>query len=104
MTVAGRLLVVAPFVLLGLACRAEKSENWLAPTVAGPIPGITITAPKPVEPGSGARVASDNQPITLIIDNATSNGPRPLSYAFEIAADSNFATKVFTRDGVTPGS
>jgi hypothetical protein len=104
MNVLSRLLVVAPFVVLGFACKAEKSENWLAPTVAGPIPGITITAPKPVEPGSGARVAVDKQPITLIVDNSSSNGPRPLSYAFEIAADANFTTKVFTREGISPGA
>jgi hypothetical protein len=104
MNVLGRFLVVAPFVVLGFACKADKSENWLAPTVAGPIPGITITAPKPVEPGAGARVAVDKQPITLVIDNSSSNGPRPLSYAFEVAADANFTTKVFTREGISPGS
>src|SRR4029453_8066374 len=104
MNVLGRLLVVAPFVVLGLACKAEKSENWLAPTVAGPIPGITITAPKPVEPGAGARVAVDKQPVPLVIGHSASNGPRPLSFAFEIAADANFTTKVFTREGISPGS
>jgi hypothetical protein len=104
MNVLGRFLVVTPFVVLGFACKADKSENWLAPTVAGPIPGITITTPKPVEPGSGARVAVDTQPITLIVDNSSSNGPRPLSYAFEVAADANFTTKVFTREGISPGS
>ena len=96
MNVLGRFLVVTPFVVLGFACKADKSENWLAPTVAGPIPGITITTPKPIEPGSGARVAVDTQPITLIVDNSSSNGPRPLSYAFEVAADASFTTKVFT--------
>lgn len=104
MNVLGRFLVVAPFVVLGFACKAEKSENYLAPTVAGPIPGIVITAPKPVEPGAGARVAVDKQPITLIVDNSSSNGPRPLNYAFEVAADASFTTKVFTREGISPGS
>jgi hypothetical protein len=104
MNVLGRLIVVAPIALLAFGCTAEKSENWLAPTVAGPIPGITITPPGPVDPGSGARVPSDRQPITLIVNNASSNGPRPLSYVFEIATDANFANKVFTRDGISPGS
>ena len=52
-----------------------------------------------------ARVSlSTKQPITLVIDNSSSNGPRPLSYTFEVAADTNFTTKVFTREGISPGS
>jgi hypothetical protein len=104
MNLLGRLVLVASVVVIAFGCTAEKSENWLAPTVAGPIPGITITAPNPIDPGSGARVPSDRQPITLVVGNASSNGPRPLSYAFEIATDTNFTTKVFTRDGISGGS
>jgi hypothetical protein len=104
MNLLGRLVLVASVVVITFGCTAEKSENWLAPTVAGPIPGITITAPSPIDPGSGSRVPSDRQPITLVVGNASSNGPRPLSYAFEIASDTNFTTKVFTRDGISPGS
>ncbi len=103
MNLLGRLVLVAS-VVVTFGCTAEKSENWLAPTVAGPIPGISITAPGPVDPGSGARVPSDRQPITLIVNNASSNGPRPLSYMFEIAIDANFSNKVFTRDGVAAGA
>src|SRR4029453_5141673 len=56
------------------------------------------------EPGPGGGVAVDKQPITLIVDNSSSNGPRPLNYAFEVAADASFTTKVFTREGISPGS
>src|SRR5581483_10470375 len=100
-----RLVVVASFVSIAAlaACSAQKSSNPLSPTVAGPLPGVKITTPNLVAP-SNARVTVDEQPVTLIFDNASSNGPRPLSYTVEVATDANFATKVFSRSGVAPGS
>jgi hypothetical protein len=85
------------------ACEASKSSTPLSPSVAGPIAGVNITAPQPVSPGSGARIATDDQPITLVIRNAQTNGQRPLSYVFEVAADAAFTQKVYSRSGITPG-
>jgi len=85
------------------ACGTSKSSNPLAPTVAGPIPGVNITTPSVVSPTSGSRIAVDNQPVTLMVANAATNGVRPLSYVFEVATDVNFTTKVFSRDGIAPG-
>ena len=84
------------------ACSAQKSSNPLSPTVAGPIPGVVITAPGTMQPASGQRVAVDTQPITLMVNNAATTGVRPLSLRFEVATDANFANKVFTRDSVAP--
>src|SRR5260221_730021 len=78
-------------------CVSTKSSNPLSPTVAGPIPGVNITAPSLVQPGAGARVASDQQPITLMVDNASTSGVRPLTYTFEVAMDTGFANRVFTK-------
>jgi hypothetical protein len=86
------------------ACEATKSSNPLSPTVAGPIPGVNITVPKPVDPTVGTQIAVNSQPVTLTVENATTNGVRPLSYLFEVATDSGFTNKVFTRDDITPGS
>lgn len=85
------------------ACESAKSSNPLTPTVAGPIPGVEITAPKILEPASGQKIPIEKQPITLLIENASSSGVRPLNYTFEIATDSGFANKIFSKDGVTPG-
>jgi hypothetical protein len=101
-----RLLCAAGVVVLALAagaCEATKSSNPLSPTVAGPIPGVDITAPKLLEPPSGMKIPVDKQPITLLIENASTSGVRPLSYVFEIATDANFTNKVFARDKITPG-
>lgn len=85
------------------ACDVAKSSNPLSPTIAGPIPGINISAPKPLEPAVGSKIAVDQQPVTLIIENSGSNSVRPLSYVFEVATDADFSNKVFARDSISPG-
>lgn len=86
------------------ACEMTKSEHPLGPTVAGPIPGVNITSPTPLEPGQGFRIAVDSQPVTLTLSNAATTGVRPLNYLFEVATDAGFANKVFSRDGIAPGA
>jgi hypothetical protein len=91
-------------LLLAIAgCEATKSSNPLSPSVAGPIPGVEITAPKLLEPGQGLKFKESQQPIKLLIENASSTGVRPISYTFEVAIDSGFATKVYARGGVPAG-
>jgi hypothetical protein len=97
---AGALL---PFALLVGACETSKSSNPLSPSIAGPIPWVNVSAPKVLEPPRGAQINTTEQPLTLLIENASSNGPRPLSYTFEIATDAECANKVFVREGITPG-
>jgi hypothetical protein len=97
-----RLALVALLPLLA-ACETTKSANPLSPSVAGPIPGVEITAPTPLQPAINANVQSDQQPITLTIENATSNGKRPLTYRVEVAADAGFSTIVFSKDNISPG-
>ena len=97
------LFLVSPFLVAAGGCAAEKSSNPLSPSVAGPIPGVNITAPSPIEPKDGQRIATDTQPVTLRLGNATTSGPRPLSYLFELATDAGFTSRVFTREGIVPG-
>ena len=85
------------------ACESSKSSTPLSPQVAGPIPGVEISAPKMLEPLAGQKIAVEKQPITLLIENAASNGVRPLTYSFQVATDANFNTTVFSRDGIAPG-
>lgn len=99
-----RLLVtLLPMAVIAAACAASKSADPLSPTIAGPIPGVNITAPTPVDPNIGTQVSVDRQPVTLTVQNATTNSPRPLNYLFEVATDNGFANKVFSLDGVAPG-
>ena len=85
-------------------CEVSKSSNPLSPTVQGPIPGVNITAPQAVQPSGGQKIPVDQQPVTLTVQNATTNGVRPLSYVFQIATDAGFTNVVFTKDKITPGA
>src|SRR6185503_17799182 len=78
-------------------CEAKKSSTPLSPSVAGPIAGVSITAPKLVEPVQGFKYKESQQPIKLIVENATTTGVRPISYIFEVATDSGFTSKVYAR-------
>ena len=91
-------------LIVGLTgCEAAKSSNPTAPTVAGPIAGVTINPPVLLEPAQGFRFKESEQPIRLVARNATTTGVRPLTYTFEVASDSGFNTKLFARSGVQPG-
>jgi hypothetical protein len=98
----GTLLSLLALIAATSACEAAKSANPLSPAVAGPIPGVDISAPKPLEPAN-AKIPVEQQPVTLLAEIAGSNGPRPLSYVFEVAVDAAFNTKVFVAENVAPG-
>src|SRR3989338_8574642 len=91
------------FVTVGGCVGAEKSSNPLSPSVAGPIPGVNITPPTPLEPRDGVNIAIDLQPLTLLLEKAGTNGQPPRSYVFYVATDTGFTKKVFTREGIAPG-
>src|SRR3954453_7163193 len=95
-------LLLLPLLVSAAACEVTKTENPLSPSVAGPIPGVEISAPKLLEPASGALIAGDKQPITLLIENSSSNGVRPLNYSFEVAGGRTLKKKVFFSTGGGP--
>lgn len=97
-----RLTCCLPLLVALVGCEATKSTNPLSPSVAGPIPGIDISAPKTLEPVS-VKIAVAQQPVTLLIENASSTGPRPLTMTVEVAADVNFSSKLFSQGGIAPG-
>ena len=100
-TATAALCAALTFALAG--CEAQKSSNPLSPSVAGPIAGVNITAPKLIEPAQGFKYKESQQPIKLVLENATSNGVRPVTYMFEVATDADFNTKVYARSGVPAG-
>src|SRR3954466_12257796 len=93
--------ITCGLLLLALGgCQTSKSSSPTAPTVAGPIAGVSISAPVLLEPSQGFRFKESEQPIKLVVQNATTNGVRALTYTFEVASDSGFSSKVFGRTGV----
>lgn len=96
--------IAATLLLPLIACEAKKSSTPLSPSVAGPIAGVEITAPRLLEPAQGVKLKESQQPITLLVENSSSNGVRPVAYTFEVASDSNFESKMYARSGVLPGT
>lgn len=96
-------LALAAMLAAAMACERTKSSNPLSPTIAGPIPGVNISEPKLLEPGQGWKYRDRQQPLTLLIENAASNGVRPLFYAIEIAIDAGFQNIVYRRHEIPEG-
>jgi hypothetical protein len=97
------LLVLPLAAITFAACEASKSASPTSPSVAGPIAGVNISTPAPVSPGTGSAIPAKDQPVTLVVQNAATNGQRPITYRFEVSVDAEFNTKVATREGVEPG-
>jgi len=93
--------LVAVLSLVG--CEAAKSANPTAPSIAGPIPGVAITAPKPLEPSAGTTLTFNAEPPTLLIENAGSSGVRALWLQVEVGTDAGFQQVVHSADRLTPG-
>ena len=100
-SVRGLIALVAIVCVAG--CEAAKSANPTAPTVAGPLPGVSITAPKPLEPGVGARLVAQPDPYTLLIENPGTSGPRPIWLHLDVASDASFNQMVHQADKIEPG-
>ncbi len=85
------------------ACQQVKSSTPLSPSIAGPIAGVEITAPRVLEPATGRGILDREQPVALVIGNSSSTGVRPYTFRVEVAGDAAFTSIVFKREGVTPG-
>ena len=72
--------------------------------MAGPIPGVAITAPKPLEPHAGETLTFSSEPPTLLIENAGSSGVRAIWLQLEVSTDSGFSQLVHQADQITPGA
>lgn len=97
------LVALSAAGLFVAGCEQVKSANPLSPLIAGPIAGVEISTPIPVAPSQEAQVAITQQPVTLVVQNAETNGVRPLNYVFQLSKDTSFASPMFTQNGVTPG-
>src|SRR5688572_11824176 len=77
------------------ACETAKSSNPLAPTLAGPMEGVSFTPPKALEPAANQQIRDKDQPFPIVIENAISTSPRPFKMRMQIAADNNFSSVIW---------
>jgi hypothetical protein len=97
-----RALSVVAALLLAAGCEQIKSSSPLSPAIAGPIAGVTISPPAPMQPNAGQKVVDTDQPVTLAFNNAESNSVRPYTMQVQIALDSAFTNIVFSQTGIGP--
>ncbi|MGE3345789.1 MAG: hypothetical protein AB7L71_20390 [Vicinamibacterales bacterium] len=95
-----------PLGLLALlsACEHTKTSNPLSPLIAGPIEGVSITQPILLEPEQGRKFKPAQLPLSLLIENPSSNSPRPFTLRIELSSSETFAEQVVAQTGVAPGS
>src|SRR5688572_3682199 len=67
-------LLLACGVVALAGCEQVKSATPLSPSIAGPIAGVEITAPVPMQPAANRQFKPTEQPISLAFGNPQSNG------------------------------
>jgi hypothetical protein len=87
-----RMTLVAAIgvVALAVAC-SSPSPN---------APSVSFATPNAQTPANNSTFNYAAQPLSLKITNATKTGPATTTYSVEVASDSGFANKVFTKDGI----
>lgn len=67
-------------------------------------PSSTFMAPLASSPASGTQYKYSQQPLTLAITNAVLVTPTTTTYTLEVATDTAFTAKVFTKEGIAEGA
>jgi len=94
--------IVCTIAAVAVTAAAACSGN----TPSSPSDGSTgsVTAPRPLQPAADASVRFVDQPVTLMVQNAAVTATTGSAYAFEVATDSAFSSKVQTKDNVSEGA
>lgn len=98
-----RVVALAVVAVAAAACQQQKSANPLSPDIAGPIPGVSITAPRPLEPFAGQVLETTQQPFSFLIENGSTSGVRPLYMQFQLASDPDFQRIVHAAERIDIG-
>ena len=86
-----------------VGCEAAKSANPTAPSVAGPIPGVNITAPRAARAVAGSTLTFSGEPQTLLIENPGTSGVAHLWLQLEVGTDAGFPQIVHQADQIALG-
>jgi hypothetical protein len=102
---------------LGVACAVcfltfsgcSQSSNPTQPTGStAPVDGndltASVTVPRALSPGVAAQIRNLDQPVTLVVANAVITQSTTVTYTFEVATDTTFANKVYSKSGVAAGA
>jgi len=67
-------------------------------------PSVSFTSPLASAPANGTSYKFNAQPVSLTINNAVRTSSATATYSVEVATDTGFANKVYTKDGIAEGS
>ena len=94
-----KLVLSSMFAACGATALLLPAACGKTPTA----PAVSFSAPLPTQ-ANGASYGFGLQPITLTLTNAACTGQSVVTYTVEVATDSGFGSKVFTKDGVPEGA
>ena len=95
-----KLFTIAGAVAVSAAACGKASPAQPSSTNGGSA-GTSYTAPGAIAPADKAQIPYANQPIFMIISNSAASSGQGTNYSFEVATDTAFAHKVFTRDALS---
>src|SRR5262245_57274561 len=98
MRCALRVLAILPLFLVVASCSSSSPTQPTTTTPAATTPSVTLAAPAPVSPLTGA--TSAGWPTMTVTDSVQTGSSNPLVYRFDISTASTFAVIVAT--GVVP--
>jgi hypothetical protein len=84
---------VMAIAVIAMACESKVTR-----------PSVTFMAPLASQPANGSSYKYAQQPITLTFTNGTSVSAVTATYTIEVATDTAFASKVFTRENIAEGT
>jgi hypothetical protein len=98
--------ICVAFAIAASACTRSKTPVQPSATAleADTSATASVTVPRPLTPAAGAVVRNIDQPMTLTVGNAVVTQNNTPTYTFEVASDSSFVTKVYTKSGVPQGA
>jgi hypothetical protein len=102
-----RSYVLAAACLAAAACSSNSTPTQptsAAATADGAAATSSVTVPRQVSPAAGASIRNVDQPVTLVVANAVLTRSATATYTFEVSSDAGFATKVYSKSGVTAGA
>ena len=85
------------------ASQAASEADAAGRVVTDALSGVSMTAPAPLTPTDGQAFKYAEQPLTLVVKNATTTGATP-TYTFQVAGDAAFGSLVFNQEGIAQGA
>src|SRR5471032_3108332 len=103
---SSRLAVGLVVCLTAAACSKSSptQPTATAATTDGAASTSSVTVPRAISPAASAVIRNVDQPVTLVVGNAVLTQASAATYTVEVSTDAGFATKTYTKSGVSAGS